>query len=125
MNSKLKSIASYESGREPVLADASELDWPEIEGNIEISVGPRGVFIGGDPQGLKSLADTLLWLAYLNQAAALELSDETREHRHLHPGVHLSRNSQETEVCRLDAKGTGELPEDYAPARGKKKKKAK
>ncbi len=125
MKSKAKSVSSYESARQPVRADARKLDWPKIKGHIEISVGENGIFIGGDPQGLKSLADTLLWLAYLNQAASLELSNEIRGHRHLHPSVHLSRNSTETEICRLDAKGTGEFPEDYVPARGTKKIKPK
>lgn len=106
-----------------MLSDALKLDWPEINGNIEISVGPDRIFIGGDPQGLKSLADTLLWLAHLNQAASLELSNEVREHCHLHPGVQLSQNSMDTEVCRLDEKGTGKFPNDYVPIRGKKRKK--
>jgi hypothetical protein len=127
VKSKPKSVTNceYESAHQPVHVDARKLDWPEIKGHIEISVGENGIFIGGDPQGLKSLADTLLWLAHLNQAASLELSNEIREHRHLHPGVHLSRNSTETELCRLDAKGTGEFPEDYVPARGTKKTKPK
>lgn len=125
MKSKAKFAVIYENGRQPLLADPLKLDWPEIEGHIEISVRENGIFIGGDPQGLKSLGDTLLWLAHLNQTASLELSNEVREHRHLHPDIHLSRNSTETEVCRLDAKGTGEFPEGYVPARGKKKKKSK
>ncbi len=102
-------------------------DAPNAQGNIEISIAPddvfgQGVFIGGDPEGLRSLAALCLWLAELDQDTALELSNEIREHIHLRPSVHLSRNSVPAEVCRLDAKGTGAFPEDYIPARGHVKK---
>ena len=91
---------------------------PETKGKIEISIVPddafgKGVFIGGDPEGLRSLAALCLWLAELDQKEALELSDEIREHIHLHPSVQLSRNSAPAEICRLDAKGTGDFPENF------------
>lgn len=98
---------------------------PECKGNIEISIVPddvfgQGVFIGGDPGGLRSLAEMLLGLAELDQDAALKASPEIREHIHLRPHARLSGNSAPTELCRLDAKITGEFPTDFVPAGGNK-----
>ncbi|MHC4086473.1 MAG: Imm32 family immunity protein [Planctomycetota bacterium] len=79
--------------------------FPEIyEGNVV------SVTIIGDQKGLKYLAEVLLWLADVNQ----EDSDDpigTREHIHIHRNEQLGDNSCEVEICRADAKGTGELPE--------------
>jgi hypothetical protein len=36
---------------------------PNIRGNLETLKGRNGIFIGGDPKGLRSLADLLHWLA--------------------------------------------------------------
>ena len=105
---------------------------PNIKGNLEISIvpdphdaWPQSVFIGGDPEGLRSLAEMLLWLAELDQDTALEVSNETREHIHLTPNVVLSRNSVPAEVCRLDAKETGEFPTTFMPIHAKKPRKKK
>ena len=103
---------------------------PKNKGNIEISIIPddafgQGVFIGGDPEGLRSLAKLLLLLAELDQDAALKVSNETREHIHLRPHVRLSGNSAPTELCRLDAKITGEFPADFIPSDAKMKKRRK
>jgi hypothetical protein len=35
----------------------------------------------------------------------------TREHTHLTPGTHLGWQSSSVQVCRADAKGTGDLPD--------------
>jgi hypothetical protein len=41
------------------------------------------------------------------------MPDGEREHTHLSRGTHLSEFSALTELCRLDAKGTGDLPDKY------------
>jgi hypothetical protein len=87
-----------------------------IKGTLEISKSRSGVFIGGDPQGLRSLAKILVWLAEMDQEAHPNMPDGEREHTHLFidpPYSHLTRFSVTTELCRLDAKGTGEFPEKY------------
>jgi hypothetical protein len=103
---------------------------PDRKGHIEISVAKddvfgQGVFIGGDPEGLRSLAELLLMLADLDQGATLEFSPEVREHIYLRPNVRLSGNSAPTELCRLDAKITGEFPADFIPADAQIKKRRK
>jgi len=40
---------------------------PAVTGTIEISHSKEGVFIGGDPEGLRSLAALLAWLADVDQ----------------------------------------------------------
>jgi len=80
---------------------------PEIIGQIEISRSENGIFIGGDPAGLKSLAALMTWLAGVDQERMPQLPDGERAHLHLHPGCQLTRNSEETEIGRLDAKGAG------------------
>jgi hypothetical protein len=98
----------------------------EIKGLLEISKSRRGVFIGGDPDGLRSLAKILVWLADVDQETHPTMPDGEREHTHLHVGkpyVHLTQLSVETEVCRLDAKGTGELPDYYPKTKKNQKKK--
>ena len=83
--------------------------YPKVAGQIEISHGKQGVFIGGDPEGLRSLANLLTFLADVDQESIPHLPDGDRDHTHLTPGCHLSEDSEETEVCRLDAKGTGDV----------------
>jgi hypothetical protein len=70
------------------------------------------VRIVGDPQGLKYLADLLNELADLDQE---ENGDPigTREHTILSPETHLNYHSCKVELCRMDAKGTGELIDEY------------
>ncbi|MFA5206172.1 MAG: hypothetical protein WC708_17385 [Lentisphaeria bacterium] len=80
---------------------------PEIIGQIEISRNENGIFIGGDPAGLKSLAEQVAWLAEVDQERMPQLPDGERVHLHWHPGCQLTRNSEETEISRLDAKGAG------------------
>ncbi len=90
---------------------------PQLKGNVEISLqrygrDPYDVFIGGDPEGLRSLAGMLLWLADVNQEVS-GMPDGEREHIHLSPGWQLSGNSRRTELCRLDAKATGDFPPNF------------
>ncbi len=94
---------------------------PGIEGNLEISSNPDGIFIGGDPDGLRSLAKLLCWIADFDQEKS-PFPDGDRHHVHLHRYVSeeftgsLKQFSEETELCRLDAKGSGDFPEKYARA---------
>jgi hypothetical protein len=87
-----------------------------INGTLEISKNRTGVFIGGDPQGLRSLAKLLNWLADVDQESHPIMPDGEREHVPLYCGPpyrQLTPFSVVTELCRLDAKGTGELPDRY------------
>ena len=86
---------------------------PKIKGNLEISKGRNGIFFGGDPKGLRSLAELLNWLADADQESNPNMPDGEREHTHLFCGPaynHLLPHSVSTELSRLDAKGTGEFP---------------
>lgn len=90
----------------------------KIKGTLEISKSRNGVFIGGDPEGLRSLAKILDWLADINQENHPNMPDGEREHVHLYcdpalPQAQLTPFSANTELCRLDAKGTGEFPRKY------------
>lgn len=94
---------------------------PPLKGNVEVSINlyhsnRYKVFIGGDPEGLRSLARMLKWLADVDQEET-GVPDGEREHTHLHSGFELSGNSRETELCRLDAANTGEFPKDFVPKR--------
>ena len=91
-----------------------------IKGSLEISRRRKGVFIGGDPDGLRSLAKILIWLADVDQESHPNMPNGAREHTNLccePPYNHLTRFSVPTELCRLDAKGTGELPDYYRTQR--------
>ena len=91
--------------------------FPKLEGNIEVtSWKDERIVIAADPQGLKSLAAQLLFLADIDQESVPNMPDGERMHTHFFPGYELSGDSIETEICRLDAKGTGEFPEGYKPA---------
>lgn len=87
---------------------------PEKSGNICIFAEPHKgtcsppVTIIGDPEGLRYLAEVLMWLADFNQD---ENTDPvgSREHLHLEPNEELNSKSCYVELCRADAKGTGEL----------------
>jgi hypothetical protein len=91
--------------------------YPRIKGQVEISTSRNGVFVGGDPDGLRSLAQLLTWIADVDQEALGTQPDGERFHVHLHariPGIScLTDFSVETQLCRLDAKGTGEFPTKY------------
>ena len=111
------------------MADSIDIGWmndmtgsPNIEGSLEISKCRTGIFIGGDPAALRSLAKLLTWLANIDQESLSAQPDGERCHVHLHArdaeGFNsLTPFSIETELCRLDAKGTGEFPEEYRELR--------
>lgn len=97
----------------------------EIDGHLEIRVVKNSVtesidetlsvHINGDRNGLKSLAEYLLYLAELDQE---EVDDKllpigASEHGNLRPNIELSQTSNETTVGRLDRKGISELPTWY------------
>ena len=90
-----------------------------IKGNLEISKSRSGVFIGGDPDALRSLAKILIWLADADQESHPSMPDGEREHVHLDCRFHLTPCSVLTELCRLDAKGTGEFPAKYKASKRK------
>jgi hypothetical protein len=97
---------------------------PKISGNLEISKFPTGIFIGGDPEALRSFAKLLTWLADVDQESLAAMPKEERYHVHLHANgpkafACLTRFSEETELCRLDAKGTGAFPDKYRAARNR------
>lgn len=97
-----------------------------IVGNLEISKDRTQIFIGGDPKGLRSLAKILIWLANINQELHPNMPDGEREHVHLYtaklsPNNCLTQFSITTELCRLDAKGTGVFPEKYRKKSAQKK----
>jgi hypothetical protein len=91
---------------------------PKIEGSLEISKRRSGIFIGGDPGAFRSLAKLLIWLADIDQKLLSSQPNGERCHVHLHANYPRGFNSltpfsSETEICRLDAKGTGEFPKKY------------
>ena len=91
-------------------------DYPNREGVVDIhpiiiEANSIGVVIIGDKKGLKYLAKLLEWMADFDQDQNDDLVG-TRQHIHLHAHEQLGNYSCEVEICRADAKGTGELP-DY------------
>ncbi|MBE0538003.1 MAG: hypothetical protein IH624_20265 [Phycisphaerae bacterium] len=91
---------------------------PEKDGRIcirpETVDDIQYVSITGDPEGLRYLADALKWLADFDQNRNTD-PPGSREHLHMEPGEELDSCSCYVELCRADAKGTGELP-DYMKA---------
>lgn len=67
--------------------------------------------IVGNPKGLLYLAKLLTELANIDQEKVEDLPVGEREHTHLFPSCQLNEHSCEVELCRADAKGTGEYPE--------------
>ncbi len=93
----------------------SNLRLPESKGKLDIYQevdrdGSPSVVIMGDPDGLRYLSETLKALADYDQNSDSSPIGE-REHIHLHRQCQLGRNSCEVEICRADAKGTGDLPD--------------
>ncbi|MDA8100431.1 MAG: hypothetical protein M0042_12495 [Nitrospiraceae bacterium] len=85
---------------------------PKLAGAIMIAEEKGKIVIGGDPEGLRSLAMLLTWLADADLEAWPYLPSGGRAHLHIYPVHDISANSTPAEILRLDAKGTGELPED-------------
>ena len=75
------------------------------------------ITVMGDPDGLRYLADLLNYLADFNQD---DNSDPVgnREHIHLSPECQLGEHSCQVELCRADAKGTGQLPDFMRDSEG-------
>jgi hypothetical protein len=106
---------------------------PKIKGSLEISKSRDGILIAGDPAALRSLAKLITWLANIDQESRTGVPVGERCHVHLYPrdkpepfGDSLTRFSENTEICRFDAKGTGDFPAKYlrlnAPKASKKKR---
>lgn len=90
-------------------------NYPPKTGKIDIypqivNADQAVVTIMGDPEGLRYLARLLNWMADFDQGLN-SAPDGTREHIHLHREEQLGNFSCEVELCRADAKGTGELPD--------------
>jgi hypothetical protein len=88
---------------------------PENNGKLDIFLkndedNVREIMIIGDPDGLRYLSEVLNVLADYDQDNSNCPIGE-REHIHLHAECQLGKHSCEVEVCRADAKGTGELPD--------------
>ena len=88
---------------------------PENKGKLDIFLknddnDVQEVMIIGDPDGLRYLSVLLKVLADYDQDSR-NLPIGEREHVHLHANCQLGKYSCEVEVCRADAKGTGELPD--------------
>ena len=88
---------------------------PENNGKLDIyskthEDNIQEVTIIGDPDGLRYLSGLLKALADYDQDSR-NSPKGSREHIHLHRKCQLGKHSCEVEVCRADAKGTGELPE--------------
>ena len=93
----------------------TNLKQPENKGKLDIysdidEDNVQGITIIGDPDGLRYLSEVLQALADYDQDSDSSPKGE-REHVHLHAKCQLGKHSCEVEVCRADAKGTGELPE--------------
>ena len=91
------------------------LKLPENKGKLDIYSDTdednfTKVTIIGDPDGLYYLSELLKALADYDQDSR-NSPKGSREHVHLHRKCQLGKHSCEVEVCRADAKGTGELPE--------------
>jgi len=92
----------------------TNLKLPENNGKLDIFFkndedDVPEVMIIGDPDGLRYLSEVLKALADYDQDSR-NLPKGEREHIHLHSKCQLGKHSCEVEICRADAKGTGELP---------------
>ncbi len=101
----------------------------EIKGHLDIFVTQNEdeldgeiskwneVLIHGDPEGLKSFAKLLIYIADLNQEDVDEkhLPIGAREHYHLRPKFELANSSDTVVVGRLDAKGTKVFYDRFIP----------
>lgn len=93
----------------------TNLRLPENKGKLDIFLkndedNVPEIMIIGDPEGLHYLSELLKVLADYDQNSR-DLPIGEREHVHIHANCQLGKHSCEVEVCRADAKGTGELPE--------------
>ena len=84
-------------------------EYEEIEESVTVKWNE--IMIHGDPEGLKSLAQQLIYLAELDQEGISDkvLPTGARKHIHLKPKYQLSNSSNETIIGRLDSKGKKEF----------------
>ena len=89
---------------------------PKKKGKValqaEIQNNEVFVAIVGDSKGLRYLADLLYYMADL-EIEERNMPDGARAHFVLHPGLQMAKRSCGVELCRAEAKGTGELPECF------------
>jgi hypothetical protein len=110
-----KDRAGKADSRKP-LEVRSLMKWPRRgKGKLDIYVEmvdghDAATVIIGDPKGLRYLASLLTNMADIDQNRGKDVIG-SREHIHLHRNVQLGSYSCEVEICRADAKGTGELPD--------------
>jgi len=95
----------------------NETDYGPLNGNLRINTieedGRTKVMIYGDPEGLKSFGEILIAMSQVDQNDFPGLYVGDRDHMHIRPDFHLSKDSLETIIGRLDAKGTGEFPKNF------------
>lgn len=85
------------------------MQFPKLTGKIEIREEQGKIEIGGDPEGLRSLAQLMAWLADADQETWPYLPAGQGAHLHIYPGIDISEGSQEVEIKRLDVKGAGRV----------------
>ena len=95
----------------------NETEYGPINGNLQIKTidedGRTKVMIYGDPNGMESFGKMLIKMSQVDQNKYIGMSDGERDHTHIYSGHHLSKDSLETIIGRLDAKGTGEFPKGF------------
>lgn len=84
-----------------------------ISGTLEISYEYERVLIAGDPLAFRELARLFSWMADADQDECDTMPDGERLHVHFYPGRQTTKFSNDVEISRIDAKGTGELPPKY------------
>ncbi len=89
--------------------------FPRISGNVQITEEKGTIVIAGDPEGLRTLGTLLTWLADAGLDEWPYLREGGRAHIHLYPKTDFCPDSRPAELMRLDAKGTGEMPEGFIP----------
>ena len=83
------------------------MQFPKLSGGISIRDEDGKIVIAGDPEGLRSLAGLLTWLADADQEQWPYLPAGGRAHVHVYPKLDISADSREVELMRLDGKRTG------------------
>ncbi len=90
---------------------------PKNHGKLSIcstNLNGHGVLVSmvGDSNGLRYLAKVLEYMADVT-IAKQDMPDGARAHIPLHPGLQLIPHSCEVQICRAEAKGTGEMPDGF------------
>lgn len=79
--------------------------FPNLAGKITITDEEGKVVIAGDPEGLRSLAGLLNWLADADLEQWPHIPVGGHAHIHIYPKLDISEDSREVELKRFDAKG--------------------